>query len=247
MMKGVRCCKVAVAAAAIAISTVATSGATTTQRPEASGTSPAATVDARLRFLSVIDAKGRARLEAAYEEYSAKTMRRQRDVFSACFCALYLGTMAMFVAMGTWASVDYAYGIVVLVCLANIGLPRGTPAWARTLGTSVTSCAIVLIMDLQNAVWDPSRGEWFVFFVMLYALSPTLCGALLRPPLKWQAFMCTVHAVRAIALLSPLGALPVLVVCASCVLGTLVVYMQEWHSREHFVSAMCSKTCAYCL
>lgn len=260
-MNGVRCCKVAVAAdAGVTVSGAAAatgspgsignaSSSAATGSVVSSVTAPASppTVDARLRFMG--DEKGRAGLEAGFQEFYATRMRRQRDVFSACVGALYVAVLVLSAANGSWVNIDFAYFIVVIACLMNLGLPKGTPAWVRNHASSVVNAAVIIVMDLRNSAADASKGEWFMLFLMYYALAPTLCGGLLMPPLKLQALMCTIHAVRAIVLLSPLGVLPVFLVCSSCAMGTTVVYTQEWRGREYFVSgsAACACVCLFCV
>lgn len=195
---------------------------------------PPPTVDARLRFLVAADAPAAAALEAGFAQFTAAGLRRQRDACFASVCGVYATAMIISAATGAWQDADFAYLAPVGVNFVLLALSRDAPAWVCNHGTSVAVAATLLVFDIRNdAAGACGTGRYM--FLTLYAAMPLACGALLMPPLLVYGVVCLAHAARAVVMLSPLGPLPVFVVCAACFLGTALVHLQQWRARELFV------------
>jgi hypothetical protein len=209
-------------------SSIASRGSPTPPQP------PPQTVDARLRFLVAADAPAAAALEAGFAQFTAAGLRRQRDACFASVCGVYATAMIISAATGTWQDADFAYLVPVGVNFVLLALSRDAPAWVCNHGTSVAVAATLLVFDIHNdAAGACGTGRYM--FLTLYAAMPLACGAMFMPPLVVYGVVCLAHAARAVVMLSPLGPLPVFVVCAACFLGTALVHLQQWRARELFV------------
>lgn len=205
--------------------------------PGAAGTPLEESVDALLRFAGG-GAAGAARLEAAFIASLARTMRVPRTV-----CLIFLGityaaiaASTVYLTSATAVPINWAYLAVSALSFALVPAVRARAACVVDLaaGAGATLALFAFNFDGAAALTGMCATGRYTDFLLFIAL-PLVVGVMFAPRWRMYAALCAAHGCRAVAELSVLGVEPPLFVCIACVLGSVLLYLQERRVRVHFV------------